>query len=216
MHKVRIVLAEDHGVVRAGLRKLIEAEADMEVVGEAADGEQALRLIDELRPDIAILDVSIPKMNAMEVATAARERAPDTRVLALTVHEDTSYLRALLDAGASGYVLKRSAAEELNRAIRNIADGGVYLDPAMAARLLGMRGPAEKGRDRFGIKLTDREAAVLRQVAAGYSNRQVAAALGVSVKTVETHKMRAMDKLDLHSRVDVVRYAVRQGWLEEP
>ena len=212
MTKIRVLLAEDHETVRQGLKLLIDRQSDMEVVGEAMDGEQAVQMVATAKPDIAILDMSMPKMNAIEVTSALKRQSLPTRVVALTVHEDTSYLRELLAAGAAGYVLKRAAAEDLNRAIRSVAAGGVYLDPSMAAKLVGSRSSSEPAM-RAGVSLTDRESTVLKQIAEGYSNKHIATALGVSVKTIETYKMRAMDKLDLHSRVDVVRYAARQGWL---
>jgi DNA-binding NarL/FixJ family response regulator len=212
--KTRVLLADDHAVVRAGLRALVDAQPDLEVVAEAGDGPAALRLATQTRPHVAVLDFAMPGLNGAEVAERLRHTCPDTKVLALTVHEDPGYLRQILQAGASGYVLKRSAAEELIHAIRALAHGGVYLDPAMAGRVVeGYVGEPAGGAE---ADLSEREAEVLRRIAVGLSNKEIAARLGVSVKTVETYKARSMQKLGLHSRVDIVRYALRRGWLREP
>ena len=212
MAKLRILLADDHGIVREGLKRLVEAEADMEVIGEASDGLEALEKAQILGPDVAVLDVSMGNMNGAEAARRIRVVCPQTRILALTVHEDTSYLRELLDAGAAGYVLKRAAADELIRAIRAVASGGVYVDPRIAGKLVNTFG-STKGAHGVTGDLSEREAAVLRFIAQGYTNKEIASQLGLSVKTVETYKARSMDKLGLRSRVDIVRAANERGWL---
>src|SRR4051794_14258947 len=211
--KLRILLADDHHVVRAGLRALIDAQEDMEVVAEAADGEAACRLATELGPDVAVMDVSMPLLGGAQATERIVQGRPETRVLALTVHEDRSYLQQLLQAGASGYVLKRAAADELIHAIRAVARGGTYLDPAMTGKVLG--GPVGRpaGAGPRGEALSDREEEVLRLIARGFTNREIAAQLDVSVKTVETHRARAMEKLGLESRADIVGHAIRWGWL---
>jgi len=214
--KLRILLADDHNVVRAGLRALIDGQADMEVVAEAADGEAACRLAVELEPDVAVLDVSMPLLGgALATERIVRDR-PGTRVLALTVHEDRGYLQQLLRAGASGYVLKRAAADDLIHAIRTVARGGTYLDPSLATKVLGgIMGRPPGAVSSSGDALSDREEEVLRLIARGYTNREIATHLDVSVKTVETHKARAMEKLGLDSRAGIVGYAIRRGWLSE-
>jgi DNA-binding NarL/FixJ family response regulator len=215
MSLLRIFLADDHAVVREGLKALINAEAGMEVVGEAADGQTALRRASVLQPDIVIMDVSMPRLNGARATEKLKRACPNGRVLALTVHEDTGYMRLLLEAGARGYVLKRSAAEDLIRAIRIVAEGGVYLDPNLAGKVVGsfVRNPSLK-HVLQGSNLSDREREVVRLIAQGYSNKEIAARLEISIKTVETYKARSMEKLDLRSRVEIVRYASQQGWLD--
>ena len=202
--KLRIVLAEDHGIVREGIKRLIHAEDDMEVVGEAVDGDETLLTIRTSQPDVVVVDVSMPKMNGIQVTRQLTKDGATVRVLALTVHEDAGYAREMVDAGAHGYVLKRAAPAELIRAIRKVADGGVYLDPHMAGKMAATTADQPKVKSRTA--LSDREGRVLKLISEGYSNKEIAEQLGVSVKSVETYKFRAMEKLDLRSRVDVVRY----------
>ncbi|QEH33429.1 Oxygen regulatory protein NreC [Aquisphaera giovannonii] len=214
MGKLRVVLADDHAVVREGLKALIDAQPDLEVVGEAADGETACRKAEELRPDVLVMDVSMPRMSGVEATERLRQSRPELRILALTLHEDKGHLRRMLQAGASGYILKLATGEELLRALRVVAAGAAYLDPLLAGKLAG-----ELVRDGQGAEgtrrspLTDREGQVLLQVARGFSNKEIAAQLDISVKTVETHKLRAMEKLGLRGRADVVQHALREGWL---
>jgi DNA-binding NarL/FixJ family response regulator len=213
---IRIVLADDHSVVRAGLRALIEAQPDMEVVGEAGDGAVVLTQVEAAQPDLVIMDLSMPGLSGLEATEQLRERAPAARVLVLSVHEDATYLRRALEAGAVGYVLKRGAAETLISAIRAVGRGEVYLDPALGATL-AERVVGGNGRAAGEVAaLSEREGGVLRLIAQGYSNKEIAARLDLSVKTVETYKARAMEKLSLGSRVDIVRYANEQGWLRQP
>lgn len=215
MAEIRVVLADDHAVVREGLKTLINAHPGMAVVGEAADGRRACELVAGLNPDVAVLDVSMPELTGCQATERLRRECPQVRVLALTVHEDRGYIRQLLAAGAAGYVLKRAAAEELVHAIRVVASGGTYLDPAVAGKVVGgFVRPPEAGDPR-AAELSEREAEVGRLTAAGYSNKEIAARLGLSIKTVETYRARAMEKLGLHSRVELVRYAVQQGWLQD-
>jgi DNA-binding NarL/FixJ family response regulator len=215
MTKLRVFLADDHAVVREGLKALVNAQPGMEVSGEAADGRSACRLIQELQPDLVVMDVSMPEMNGAQATAQLRNECPHVKVLALTVHEDKGYLRQLLEAGASGYVLKRAAAQELIHAIRTVAAGGIYLDPAVAGKVVGnfVRHPPGKGLPP-GAELSERETEVLRLIAAGHSNKEIAGRLALSVKTVETYKARSMEKVGLHSRADVVRYALQLGWLQ--
>jgi len=213
---LRILLADDHAMMREGLRSLVNAQADMEVVGEAGDGRAALLKARELQPDVVVMDISMPELNGIQATGRLKGCCRKAKVLALTAYDDGGYLRQLLEAGASGYVLKRAAAEELVKAIRVVAAGGVYLDPALAGRVVS----GYVGRKRLrgapqNTELSEREEEVMRLVAWGYTNKEVAAYLNISVKTVETHKTNLMEKLDLKGRADVVRYALRQGWLRE-
>ncbi len=209
----RVLMVDDHPVVLAGLKALVDRDPDFEVVGKARDGRTALRLARELLPDLVVLDISLPEINGIEVATTLLAEQPKCRVLILTVHEERAYLRQLVEAGVSGYLLKRSAADELIRAMHAVMAGGVYLDPAVAAK--AMLRPSRSAQPKSGeaAELSERESDVLRLVAGGHSNKEISARLGISVKTVETYKARAMDKLGFRSRVEVVRYAAEQGWL---
>ncbi len=216
IRKLRIVLADDHAVVREGLRALIERQADMEVVGEAADGRAAIEVAEREQPDVVVMDLTMPVLNGTKAAKELMWRNPGMKVLALTVHEERSYLRELLDAGASGYLLKRVAAEELVHAIRRVAEGGVYLDgrlmPDVLDRFFRLPGRDDSGETK---KLTPREEEVFRLIAHGHSNKEIAGQLSVSVKTIETHKARALDKLGINNRAGIVRYALQQGWMQE-
>ena len=213
---VRVVLADDHAVVREGLKALVNAQPDMRVVGEAADGEAAWGTAKELLPDVLVIDLSMPLLGGAEATKRVRRDCPGVKVLALTVHEERLYLTQLLRAGASGYVLKRAAAAELVRAIRTVAAGGTYLDPAVAGALVdGYLESQDVAEPPPHEALSDREREVLMQIAKGYSNKEIAAGLGLSVKTVETYKARVAEKLGLRTRVDIVRYAAAQGWLVE-
>ena len=216
MNMLRILLADDHAVVRAGLKALINDQPDMEVVGEATDGTAAWKHAVETRPDVVVMDITMAGTGGIEATALIRRDCPEVRVLALTVHEVPGYLRQLLEAGAAGYVLKRAAADELMRAIREVARGGVYLDPHLAGEVVaGYLGPTASAT-RSKSSLTEREAEVVRLVARGYINREIAEQLDLSVKTIEVHKARALEKLDLRSRADLVRYALEQGWLRTP
>lgn len=214
MKKLRLLLVDDHAVVREGLRSLLGTDPRFEIVGEAADGLAAVTAAESLGPDVVVLDVSLPGMNGAQLARRLKEQLPATKMLALTVHEEGGYVRSLMDAGASGYVLKRSAASELLRAVEVVGEGGTYLDSSIAGQLvsrLGQRRPSAAPSSA----LSDREREVVRFVAHGYSNKEIATKLDVSVKTVETYRYRATEKLGLRSRADLVRYAIDQGWLAE-
>ena len=211
---LRILLGDDHPIVLAGLKSLVEGDPGLTIVGEARDGRTALRLASSLRPDVIVLDISMPEMNGAEVARALLAEHPDCRILMLTVHEDRATLRQLLDQGVAGYLVKRSAADELLRAIHAVAAGGIYIDPAIAGKLVGGGGPGS-ARSPSGatVELSERETDVLRLIANGHSNKEISARLGISVKTIETYKARAMEKLGFKTRVDVVRHAASKGWL---
>jgi DNA-binding NarL/FixJ family response regulator len=212
---VRILMVDDHPVVLAGLKALVGAETDFAIVGEARDGRTALRLALQLIPDVVVLDISLPEMNGIELAAALRAERPECRLLVLTVHEERAYLRQLLELGVGGYLLKRSAADELPRAIRAVAAGGIYLDPAIAGKVVGGLGRgASRPQSGEPVELSGREGDVLRLVASGHSNKAISTRLNISIKTVETYRARAMEKLGLRSRVELVRYAADQGWLQ--
>jgi len=214
MKKLRILLAEDHETVREGLKMIINAQADMEVCGEAGDGRIAVKSAQELQPDVVVMDVTMPEVNGLKATKKLKELHPHIRILTLTRHTDDGYLQELLRAGASGYVLKQSASSELLRAIRAVARGGNYLDPSIAGRVI--KSLAKKPTNtQTQTTLSERETEVLRQIAWGYTNKEIALMLSISVKTVEAHKANAMRKLDMYSRIDIVRYAILQGWLED-
>jgi two-component system response regulator NreC len=209
---IRVLLADDHETVREGLRLLVDAQEDMQVVGEAADGGTALEQVGKTKPDVVVLDLTMPGMSGLTAARALKSAEPPTAVVALTRHDDDAYVQELMDAGAAAYVLKQSSSAELLTAIRVAAGGGRYLDPSLP--------PPDYPRDprrRPGTPpVTEREAEVLRMMAVGHSNKDIASALGISVKTVEVHKANAMRKLNLRGRTDVVRYAVLNEWLKDP
>jgi DNA-binding NarL/FixJ family response regulator len=216
MSGLRILLADDHAVLRDGLRMLIDAQPDMEVVAQADGGREAVRLCALHSPDIVVLDVSMPDLDGAEAAERIRAQDPRTRVVALTRHADQGYLRRLLRAGASAYVLKRTAADALIHAIRIIAAGGTYVDPTLVGGLVSLVvGTQDETGDRARrrIALTEREEEVLRLIAWGQSNKEVAGKLGLSVKTVESYKATALQKLQLRSRTDILRYALSERWL---
>jgi DNA-binding NarL/FixJ family response regulator len=217
MAPIRIFIADDHRLLLAGLKVLVQDDPTMQVIGEAVDGHSALRLAIELKPDVIVLDLSMPEMNGIRVAQALRVQCPSCRILILSVHEDRAYLRQLLELDVSGYVLKRSAPEELIAAIRAVAAGRVYLDPAIAGMIVGRGSQRESARniDR-SAELSTRETEVLRLAAAGYTNKEVSSRLRVGVKTIETYKARAMEKLGLETRAELVRYAIVKGWLGGP
>jgi len=214
MSDIRILLADDHTIVREGLKALINAQPGMEVIGEAGDGSAAVRLTGELDPDVVVVDVSMPELNGVQVTSQLRAARPDRKVLVLTIHEDRGYLRLLLEAGAAGYVLKRVAALERVQAIRAVAGGGTDIDPTLAGGVVQDYVRPGSDVEASGLDLSDRESEVLRLIALGYSNKEIAARLKLSVKTVETYKTRSMEKLGVRSRVEIVRYAARRGWLD--
>lgn len=215
MSKLRILLVDDHKVMRDGLKMLISAQPDMEVTGEAGDGLAAWQQAKDSVPDVVVMDVSMPQMGGARATERIKREYPQVKIIALTAHDDRSYVSQLLEAGASGYMLKVAASEDLINAIRVVAAGGIYLDPAVADKVLDSyrRGKPPKGRIQ-GAKLAQREEEVLRLIAEGYINKEIAARLSISTKTVETHKARAMEKLGLRSRAALVRYALDQGWLQ--
>ena len=214
--RTRIVLADDHPIVLNGLRNLIAAEDDFELAAEALSGMEALRLIRDQRPDVAIVDISMPELNGIALSRRIAKEIPSVKVLILTLHEDRAYLRQAIDAGVRGYLLKRSAAENLAPAVRAVVNGGLYVDPAIANRMFDSLPSRGGGLMTAGIQaLTDRECEVLRLVALGHTNKEIAHRLDVGVKSVETYKARGLEKLDLKTRAELVRYAAMQGWLSD-
>ncbi|MFC1976414.1 response regulator [Chloroflexota bacterium] len=211
---IRILIADDHGVLRAGLRALLSAETDLEIVGEAADGQEALQLCDEMSPDVVLLDISMPDLSGIDVTRRLKEMLPEARVLILTVHEDESLLQEAIQAGAAGYIIKRAAESELIDAIRAVWRGDLYVHPAMTRALLKDISPSSAPNNSPVETPTPRETDVLRYIAQGYTNRQTAEALSISVRTVESHRANLMDKLHLRSRVELVRYARENGVIE--
>ena len=215
--KLRVVLADDHQVVLAGLRSLIQADAEIEVVGQATSGLAALSLVREMRPDVAVVDLSMPGLNGIALAKRLREECPSVRVVILTLHDDRAHVNQALQAGVHGYALKRSALENLIQAIRAVSAGGLYLDPAIAGLVIDparSRNGASLGNMKVA-ELTRREAEVLKCTALGQTNKEIARQLDVGVKSVETYKARGMEKLGLATRADIVRYASGQGWLAD-
>lgn len=215
--RLRVFLADDHPFVLGGLKALVQSDAELELVGEAPDGPTALRRALDLHPDVAVLDLSMPGMNGIEVARKLLTLLPQCRVLVLTVHEDGAYLRQLLELGVAGYVLKRSAPEELSRGIHAVAAGGLYLDPAIASLAVGrpIRPPPSQIDSHEATDLSSRETAVLQLTALGHSNKTIATKLQIGVKSVNTYKARAMTKLGFKNRVEVVRFAINKGWLTQ-
>jgi DNA-binding NarL/FixJ family response regulator len=214
--KTRIVLADDHPIVLDGLRNLIRAEQDFELVGEAASGLSALKIIREQRPDVAVLDISMPELNGIVLCRRLAGEMPALRLLVLTLHEDRAYLNQALEAGVRGYVLKRSAVENLVQAIRAVMVGGLYIDPAIVGRVFESKQVNKRLAARKGVApaLTDREADVLKMAALGFTNKEIASRLDVGVKSIETYKARGLEKLGLKTRAELVRYASGQGWLD--
>jgi len=222
MRPIRIVIADDHAVLRAGLRALLELESDIEVVGEAIDGHDCIEKVVELQPDLLLLDINMPHCNGLEALTRLGETCPDTRVLILTMLDDTAYLRQVLASGGAGYVLKQAAGDELLSAIHTVRDGGVYLHPRHAlalsdgpeaSKLAASESPIITEMQARLESLSEREAEVFRRVALGHSNGEIAEQMFLSVRTIETYKERLMKKLSLTTRSELVRFALDVGVL---
>jgi two-component system, NarL family, response regulator NreC len=216
MKKLRILLADDHKIVRDGLRLLIDSQPDMRVVGEAANGKEVLLKANELKPDVVVMDLSMPELNGLQATQRLKIDQPRLKVVALTAHEDEVYLSQMVKAGAVGYVLKRSAGDELVRALATVAKGGFHFDARLASRVLSrQRTSSPAAKPAPAGELSEREREVLTRLAWGYSNKEIAAELHLSVKTIETYKVRMAEKIGLRSRTEMVRFALRQGWLDE-
>ncbi|MBC7234445.1 MAG: response regulator transcription factor [Chloroflexi bacterium] len=219
MNQIRLLIVDDHPVVRAGLKTLLSVQPDMVVVGEAADGEAALEQVAALRPDIVIMDITLGGFSGLEATRQIKKRFPETKVLVLTMHESEEYLRLMLEAGATGYVLKKAANTELVVAIRAVQRGEIYLYPSFTRILLADRFHGHEGVNRSAQdsieRLSDRERQVLRLVAQGYTSREIAEQLYLSARTIETYRSRLMSKLGIKSRVGLVRFALSQGLLDD-
>jgi two-component system, NarL family, response regulator NreC len=212
---IRVLLADDHVTVRHGLKLLIDAQPDMTVVAEASDGATAVQQAQAKKPGVIVMDISMPGMTGLVATRKLKQLQPDAAIVTLTRHSDDAYLQELLRAGVSGYVLKQSPPTELLHAIRAAAAGGQYLDSALTARVTaGFLGREGKRAAKASVAISDRESEVLRLIASGYSNKEIAGQLDLSVKTVEAHKANAMRKLGLSGRIDIVKYALLQGWLQ--
>jgi len=210
MNKIRVVLADDHAVLREGLRSLLSLQEDMEVIGEAGDGQAALALVERLRPDVVVMDIAMPVMDGLEATRRMSQAYPATRVLILSQHDNREYVFSVLQAGAAGYVLKKSGGAQVAAAIRDIFREGAFLPPAIAREVMDRY--VKQPQDRIDQpRLTERERQVLGLIAEGKSNRDIAELLCLSVKTVMAHRTNIMDKLDIHSRAELVKYAIRQG-----
>jgi DNA-binding NarL/FixJ family response regulator len=213
--KSRIALCDDHPIVLAGLQNLIASDPDFEMVGTATSGLSALKLIVDKQPDIALIDISMPELNGIALARKLAEDAPSVRVMVLTVYEDRAFLKQALDAGVRGYLLKRSAAENLIQAARAVLTGGIYVDPAIVDRVFVSSAPRQgrNGDKPMMPALTERESEVLKLTALGFTNKETARRLDIGVKSVETYKARGLEKLGLSTRAELVRYAAAEGWL---
>jgi two-component system response regulator NreC len=214
--KIRVLLADDHTILRAGLKMMLNIQPDIEVIGEASDGKQAIAEAQRLSPDVILMDITMPECNGIEATRQVKRILPDTRVLVLTMHENEEYLFQVLRAGASGYILKEAADTELISAIRSVYAGRFYLSPSAQSLMIGdylLRVRTGEERDSYSA-LTEREREILKLVAEGYTNNQIAEQLFISPKTVDTHRTHIMDKLNLHSRAELVKYAMRRGLLE--
>lgn len=213
MSKIRVLIADDHAILREGVRALLNLSEDIEVVGEAADGQEAVEQCRRLDPHVILMDIAMPGLGGLEATLEIRKGNPRTKILVLTQYEDREYIRRFLKAGVSGYVLKKAAGSELTAAIRATHRGGLVLDPTVAREAMeeyGARPTTEESADPYET-LTDREKQVLKLVAEGRSNKEVAAVLDISVKTAMSHRERVMGKLDLHSRTDLIKFALRKG-----
>lgn len=215
--KIKVMLCDDHAILRSGLTRLLGEQEDIEVVGEAENGREAVQKVQELYPDIVLMDIGMPVMNGMEATKQIKKRNPDIKVLVLTMHDNEEYLFQVLQAGASGYVLKKAADSDLVNAIHVVARGDCFLYPSAAKMVVeDYLEKLRSGQEPTSSydTLTDREREILKLVAEGYTNREIAESLFISVKTVETHKSNIMEKLNLHKRAELVRYAIRKGILQ--
>jgi DNA-binding NarL/FixJ family response regulator len=213
--KVRVLLVDDHPLLRVGVMNLLQSEGDLDVVAEADNGYTAVKLAHELSPDVILMDVSLPHLGGAEATKQIVEAEPSQRVLAFSAHEEIAFARLLLSVGAAGYALKRSACDELVRAVRVVAKGGTYVDPSLARALMGNSQRRQSSSGAPAVSLSEREAEVIRLIAKGHTSKEMAQTLGLSPRTLETYKARAMSKLDLRTRADLIRYALRCGWLRD-
>ena len=216
MGQLRVYLADDHTILREGLVTLINRQSDMQIVGQAGDGQTVLRQAPQIKPTVVVMDISMPKLNGIEATERLKQIAPETKIVVLSRYCDVGHLRLILQAGAAGYVSKQSGAADLLTAIRAVAAGGTFIDRELSSQLVNNYLIHQTPRElSAAVDLTEREEDVLRQIAWGHSNKEIADQLGISIKTVEYHKARAMEKLALHSRAEVVNFALHHGWLQE-
>jgi DNA-binding NarL/FixJ family response regulator len=217
MKRITVLLAEDHTIVREGFRKMLELEADLEVVGEAQDGRQAVAMVQKLRPAVVLMDIAMPRLNGMEATRQVLKAVPATRVLMLSAHSDDAYVREAVESGASGFLLKQTSAHVVGEAIREVHKGNTFFCPAVARRLRQLDG---RSTDRAGraqprnARLSSRESEVLQLIAEGKANKETAAELGISIKTVEKHREKVMSKLNIHDTAGLTRYAISAGVIE--
>jgi DNA-binding NarL/FixJ family response regulator len=213
MPKIKVLLAEDHTIVRKGLTSLLAAEADIEVVGEAEDGQEAVEKVEQLGPDVVLMDNTMPVLNGLEATRQIKKRFPEIKVLVLTMHTTEEYIQQFLQAGASGYLIKKTAPKELVTAIHAVYRGDSYLSPAISNVIIEgyLHQAASTASEDSYEKLTDRERQVLQMITEGVSNREIAERLHLSVKTVNNHRMNLMDKLNIHNTAKLVKYAIRKG-----
>ncbi len=211
---IRVLIADDHSMIRTGLRTLLKSDPEIVVVGEAGDGRETYRSVEELEPDVVMLDIGMPGEDGIQVARRLRESFPGVRVLFLTMHEDPVLMREAIQAGAAGYVIKRAEEAEVLNAIHAAFRGDLYVHPAMTRAFLEPQAPERKPTGLEGVPLTKREVDILRLLARGHTNRQIAETLGLSVRTVEGHRANLMSKLGVSSRVDLVSYAEEHGLLQ--
>ena len=204
---IRIIIADDHGIMRAGLKSLLSADPNMQVVGEAVNGEETLRLVNELKPNITIMDIGMPGNEGLEATRQVIQSSPSTKVIMLTMHEDGAVLQECLRAGAAGYIIKRAVEGELIDAIYAVNRGMIYIHPSLMPLLVSRAVTADAHKSYDPDTLTEREIEILGLIVQGYTNREMGDALNISVRTVETHRSNLMEKLNMHSRVDLVRYA---------
>ncbi|MBI2853809.1 MAG: response regulator transcription factor [Chloroflexi bacterium] len=216
MTKIRIVIADDHAMVREGIRMILAAQPDIEVVGEAADGKQAVEQVRLLMPDIALMDVAMPGLGGLEAALEIRKLAARTRILVLSQYDNKEYIFRLLKAGASGYVLKSAAGKELVNAIRAVQEGGSFLDPSITSAVIEGYVKSTVMASSAYEDLSDREKQVLKLIAEGYTSKQIADTLCISVKTVMAHRTNIMDKLNIHNRAELIKYAITKGLITVP
>lgn len=216
MNKHRVFLADDHEMIREGLKMLVNSQQDMETVGESDNGRSTITLVKKLNPDIVVMDISMPELNGLKTTEKLQKISPGVKILILTRHTDLAYIKQLFSAGASGYILKKSASAELMGAIRRVVSGKMYIDPQIADKVVqGFTYKRNERNNESNAELGSREEEVLRLIAWGLTNKEIAEKLSISVKTVESHKARALEKLNMKSRVDIVRYALLKDWLQD-
>ncbi len=212
MSNIRVLMAEDHTIVRKGLISLLKDEMGIEVVGEAENGREAINKVEELMPDIVVMDISMPLLNGLDATRQIKKRFPDVIVLILTMHIDDAYILEVMQAGASGYIIKKAVPTELVSAIQAVYHGDIYLSPKVSKKVIQeYLKQASAGKEKIAPQLTDREREVVQLIAEGNSNRKIGESLFISVKTVESHRAKIMEKHNLHSTADITRYAIRKG-----